>query len=59
MLYIQSKLGNSKPIDPTFAFYLPKMGGAKVLGLNHIVDNFSIGKQADFTVVHAARTDIL
>jgi guanine deaminase len=50
---------NLKPIDSTFAFYLATMGGAKVLGLSHNVGNFSIGKQADFVVLDAAKVDPL
>lgn len=56
--YILSE-GKSKPIDPTFAFYLATMGGAKVLGLEHRVGNFSIGKEADFIVVDADKIDPL
>jgi guanine deaminase len=56
--YMVSRL-NLKPIDSTFAFYLATMGGAKVLGLSHNVGNFSIGKQADFVVLDAAKVDPL
>jgi guanine deaminase len=56
--YILSE-GKSNSIDPTFAFYLATMGGAKVLGLEHVVGNFSIGKEADFIVVDADKTDPL
>jgi guanine deaminase len=56
--YILSE-GNSNSIDSTFAFYLATMGGAKVLGLEHVVGNFSIGKEADFIVVDADKIDPL
>jgi len=56
--YILSE-GNSNSIDSTFAFYLATMGGAKVLGLDHVVGNFSIGKEADFIVVDAGKIDPL
>jgi guanine deaminase len=56
--YILSE-GKSNSIDSTFAFYLATMGGAKVLGLEHIVGNFSIGKEADFIVVDADKIDPL
>jgi guanine deaminase len=51
--------GKSNSINSTFAFYLATMGGAKVLGLEHIVGNFSIGKEADFIVVDADKIDPL
>jgi guanine deaminase len=35
------------------------MGGAKVLGLERIIGNFSVGKQADFLVLDAAKIDPL
>jgi guanine deaminase len=56
--YILSE-GKSDSIDSTFAFYLATMGGAKVLGLEHIIGNFSVGKQADFVVLDAAKIDPL
>jgi guanine deaminase len=56
--YILSE-GKSNSIDSTFAFYLATMGGAKVLGLEHVVGNFSIGKEADFIVVDADKIDPL
>ncbi len=56
--YILSE-GKSNSIDSTFAFYLATMGGAKVLGLEHLVGNFSIGKEADFIVVDADKIDPL
>ena len=51
--------GKSDSIDSTFAFYLGTMGGAKVLGLERIIGNFSVGKQADFLVLDAAKIDPL
>jgi len=56
--YILSE-GKSNCIDSTFAFYLATMGGAKVLGLEHIIGNFSVGKEADFIVLDAAKIDPL
>ena len=56
--YILSE-GKSNSIDSTFAFYLATMGGAKVLGLEHVIGNFSIGKEADFIVVDADKIDPL
>ena len=56
--YILSE-GKSNSIDSTFAFYLATMGGAKVLGLEHVAGNFSIGKEADFIVVDADKIDPL
>ena len=56
--YILSE-GKSNSIDSTFAFYLATMGGAKVLGLDDVVGNFSIGKDADFIVVDADKIDPL
>ena len=56
--YILSE-GKSNSIDSTFAFYLATMGGAKVLGLEHVIGNFSIGKDADFIVVDADKIDPL
>jgi guanine deaminase len=56
--YILSE-GKSNSIDSTSAFYLATMGGAKVLGLEHVVGNFSIGKEADFIVVDADKIDPL
>jgi guanine deaminase len=56
--YIVSE-GRSKSIDSTFAFYLATMGGAKVLGLEHLIGNFSAGKEADFIVLDAAKIDPL
>lgn len=56
--YILSR-GNSKVIDPTFAFYLATLGGAKVLGIENVVGNFSPGKEADFVVVDGAAIDPL
>lgn len=56
--YILSE-GKSNSIDSTFAFYLATMGGAKVLGLEHLIGNFSIGKEADFIVVDADKIDPL
>ena len=54
--YILSE-GKSNSIDSTFAFYLATIGGAKVLGLEHIIGNFSVGKEADFIVLDAAKID--
>ena len=56
--YILSE-GKSNSIDSTFAFYLATMGGAKVLGLENLLGNFSIGKEPDFIVVDADKIDPL
>jgi guanine deaminase len=56
--YILSE-GRSKSIDSTFAFYLATMGGAKVLGLENLIGNFSAGKDADFIILDAAKIDPL
>jgi guanine deaminase len=56
--YIMSE-GKSNSIDPTFAFYLATMGGAKVLSLEQVIGNFSVGKEADFIVLDAAKIDPL
>jgi guanine deaminase len=56
--YILSE-GKSNSIDSTFAFYLATMGGARVLGLEDVVGNFSIGKDADFIVIDADKIDPL
>jgi guanine deaminase len=56
--YILSE-GKSNSIDSNFAFYLATMGGAKVLGLEHLIGNFSIGKDADFIVIDADKIDPL
>jgi len=56
--YIVSE-GRSKSIDSTFAFYLATIGGAKVLGLAHLIGNFSAGKDADFVILDAAKIDPL
>ena len=56
--YILSE-GKSNSIDSTFAFYLATMGGAKVLGLENVIGNFSLGKDADFIVIDADKIDPL
>ena len=38
------------------AFYLATLGGAKALSLDHVIGNFSIGKEADFVVLDPAAT---
>ncbi len=38
------------------AFYMATLGGAKALSLDHVIGNFSIGKEADFVVLDSAAT---
>ena len=38
------------------AFYLATLGGAKALSLDHLIGNFTIGKEADFVVLNPKAT---
>jgi len=38
------------------AFYFATLGGAKALSLDHLIGNFSIGKEADFVVLDPVAT---
>lgn len=40
------------------AFYLATLGGAKALGLDDIIGNFNIGKEADFVVLEPTATPL-
>lgn len=40
------------------AFYLATLGGAKALGLDGIIGNFNIGKEADFVVLEPTATPL-
>ncbi|MEA3467691.1 MAG: guanine deaminase [Thermodesulfobacteriota bacterium] len=40
------------------AFYLATLGGAKALSLDHLIGNFTIGKEADFVVLDPAATTL-
>lgn len=47
---------NPAPVlSPEEAFYLATLGGAKALGLDHRIGDFTPGKEADFCVVDLAR----
>ncbi len=43
-------------LDPMRALYLATLGGARVLGLDHLVGSFEPGKEADFVVLDPAAT---
>lgn len=43
------------PLAPEEAFFLATRGGAEALGLDHIIGDFTAGREADFCVVDAAR----
>jgi len=38
------------------AFYLATLGGAKALSLDHVIGNFTVGKEADFVVLDPMAT---
>lgn len=40
------------------AFYLATLGGAKALGLDDIIGNFNVGKEADFVVLEPTATPL-
>ncbi|MEZ2694052.1 guanine deaminase [Hafnia alvei] len=40
------------------AFYLATLGGAKALGLDGIIGNFNVGKEADFVVLEPTATPL-
>ena len=40
------------------AFYLATLGGAKALGLDDIIGNFNLGKEADFVVLEPTATPL-
>ena len=47
------------PLDPVRAFHLATLGGARALGLDHRIGNFTPGKEADFLVLDPAATPLL
>ena len=40
------------------AFYLATLGGAKALGLDNLIGNFNLGKEADFVVLEPTATPL-
>ena len=50
--YRVSKLRN-QPLDSLHGLYLATLGAARCLDLDHVIGNFAVGKEADFTVLDA------
>jgi guanine deaminase len=48
-----------QPMDAFMLFYLATLGGARAVGIDSYVGNFAAGKEADFTVLDAARLPML
>ena len=46
------------PLSPFQAFYMATLGGAKCLGLDQVIGNFTPGKEADFIVLDPRATPI-
>ncbi|EPD6684390.1 guanine deaminase [Cronobacter sakazakii] len=46
------------PLSADEAFYLATLGGAKALGLDHLIGNFMPGKEADFVVLEPTSTPL-
>jgi guanine deaminase len=46
-------------LDPMQAFYLATLGGARALGLESVIGNLAVGKEADFLVLDPAATPLL
>jgi guanine deaminase len=45
------------PVDPTLAFALATLGGARALGMGDRIGSLDVGKEADFIVVDPTRVD--
>jgi guanine deaminase len=41
-----------RPLDPMENWYMATLGGAKALSLDHVIGNFTPGKEADFIVLN-------
>jgi guanine deaminase len=50
---------NGEKLTALRAFYLSTLGGARCLGLDHRIGRFTIGAEADFTVLDFAATPLL
>ena len=50
---------NGNNLSPFQSLYLATLGGAKALDLDHIIGNFSIGKEADFIVLDYKATPLI
>lgn len=46
-------------MTPFMAFYHASLGAARALGLDHVIGNFEIGKEADFIVINPERIPLL
>ncbi len=45
-----------RSLSPYRGFYLVTLGGAQALGLDHVIGNFRVGREADFTVLDFTAT---
>lgn len=46
-------------LSPERALYLATLGGARALGLDHVIGNFQPGKEADFIVLDPRATSVM
>ena len=56
--YKVAQMGGRK-LNSLDAFYLATLGGAKSLGLDHLIGSFEPGREADFIVLDPAATPLL
>ena len=56
--YKVAQMGGRK-FDSLDAFYLATLGGAKAMGLDHLIGSFEAGREADFIVLDPAATPLL
>ena len=56
--YKVAQMGGRK-MDSLDAFYLATLGGAKTLGIDHLIGSFETGREADFIVLDMGATALL